>query len=132
MQFSNIIKALMRIYQQRWKMSDRIFPFTVQHIRRRIKSACHVADLGDGFSGHSIRVFMAQELAATGTESTSLMNAGRWTTSRMPARYTREQETRRGTVARYYGMGRQNSAHFLFKTDIPDQRVVRNHGTTAK
>ena len=51
-------------------------------------------------------VGMAQDLVAAGTDLTSLMSAGRWTTSRMPARYTREQEAGRGAVARYYGMGR--------------------------
>ena len=99
-------KALMRICLQGEKKSERIFPFTVQHIRRRIKAACQAAGLGDGFSGHSSRVGMAQDLVAAGTDLTSLMNAGRWTTSRMPARYTREQEAGRGAVARYYGMGR--------------------------
>ena len=96
----------MRICLQGQKKSDKMFPFTVQHIRRRIKAACQAACLRDGFSGHSSRVGMAQDLAAARTDLTSLMNAEHWTTSRMPARYTREQEAGRGAVVRYYGMGR--------------------------
>ena len=95
-------KALMRICLQGEKNSERMFPFTEQHIRHRIKAA----GLGDGFSGRRSRVGMAQDLVAAGTDLTSLMNAGRWTTSHIPAQYTREQEAGRVAVARYYGMGR--------------------------
>ena len=58
--------------------------------------------LGDGFTGHSGRVGMAQDLAATGVELPALMTAGRWKNSRMPARYTECQAAGRGAVARYY------------------------------
>ena len=58
--------------------------------------------LGDGFTGHSGRVGMAQDLAATGVELPALMTAGRWKNSRMPARYTERQAAGRGAVARYY------------------------------
>ena len=44
-------------------------------------------------------VGMAQDLAASGVE---LMTAGRWKSSRMPARYTERQAAGRGAVARYY------------------------------
>ena len=39
-------KALMRICLQGEKKSERIFPFTVQHIRRRIKAAYQTPDQG--------------------------------------------------------------------------------------
>ncbi len=45
---------------------------------------------------------MAQDLAAAGVELPALMNAGRWKSSRMPARYTEGQAAGRGAVARYY------------------------------
>ena len=82
------------------------FTHYYEHIRLRIQAACQAGGLGDGFSGHSSRVGMAQDLVAAGTDLTSLMNAGRWTTSRMPARYTQEQEAGRRIVTRYYRMGR--------------------------
>ena len=58
--------------------------------------------LGHGFTGHSGRVGMAQDLATTGVELLALMTAGRWKSSRMPARYTERQAAGWGTVARYY------------------------------
>ena len=58
--------------------------------------------LGDGFTGHSGRVGLAQDLAATGVELPALMTAGRWKSSRMPARYTEQQAAGRGAVPRYY------------------------------
>ena len=53
------------------------------------------AGLGKGFSGHSGRVGMAQDLAATGVELPALMTAGRWKSAKMPARYT-ERDSRSG------------------------------------
>ena len=44
----------------------------------------------------------AQDLAASGVELPELMTAGRWKSSRMPARYTERQAAGRGAVARYY------------------------------
>ena len=39
---------------------------------------------------------MAQDLAAEGAELPELMTAGRWKSSRMPARYTERQGAGRG------------------------------------
>ena len=47
-------------------------------------------------------VGMAQDLAASSVELPELMTAGRWKSSRMPARYTERQAAGRGAVARYY------------------------------
>ena len=71
-------------------------------VGNRIKAMTKVAGLGDGFSGHSARVGMAQDLSAAGTELGQLMNAGRWKTAEMPARYTENQALERGAVAGYY------------------------------
>ena len=57
------------------------------------------------FTGHSGRVGMAQDLARSGVELPELMTAGRWKSSRMPARYTERQAAGRGAVARYYQGG---------------------------
>lgn len=71
-------------------------------VSSRIAAMARAAGLGDGFSGHSPRVGMAQDLAANGASTTELMVAGRWKAHRMPAHYTREQAAGRGAVARYY------------------------------
>ena len=72
-------------------------------ISTRIAAVCREAGLGEGFSGHSPRVGMAQDLAAHGAGLVAIMNAGRWKSERMPAYYSRGQGAAQGAVARYYG-----------------------------
>ena len=68
-----------------------VFELSPQQIGRRVNAAAKAAGLGEGFTGHSGRVGMAQDLANTGTE--------------LPARYTERQAAGRGAVARYYQEG---------------------------
>ena len=79
-----------------------VFGLSPRQIGRRVQAAARAAGLGEGFTGHSGRVGMAQDLARTGVELPALMTAGRWKSSRMPARYTERQAADRGAVARYY------------------------------
>ena len=79
-----------------------VFGLSASQIGRRVNGAAKAAGLGEGFTGHSGRVGMAQDLAASGVELPELMTAGRWKSSRMPARYTERQAAGRGAVARYY------------------------------
>ena len=53
-------------------------------------------------SGHSLRVGMAQDLVASGVELPDLMQAGRWKSPEIPARYAERQLASRGAVARYH------------------------------
>ena len=71
---------------------------------RRMQRACEHAGLGPGFSGHSPRVGMVQDLSAAGGEMPALMETGRWETEAMVYRYTRSQAAYRSAVARYYGL----------------------------
>ncbi len=80
----------------------RVFGLSPNQISLRIKKAAATAGLGDGFSGHSPRVGMAQDLARIGVELPSLMTAGRWRSPTMPARYTRNETADRGAVAQFY------------------------------
>ena len=75
-----------------------VFGLSASQIGRRVKAAAKAASLvgWESFSGHSGRVGMAQDLAASGVELPELMTAGRWKTSRMPARYTERQAAGRG------------------------------------
>ena len=83
-----------------------VFGLRPNQISARIKQAAQAAGLGDGFSGHSPRVGMAQDLARAGTELPSLMNAGRWRSPTMPAHYTRNESAGRGAVAQFHGCKR--------------------------
>ncbi len=82
---------------------DSLFRLSAEQIGRRISIAAMAAGLGGGFTGHSARVGMAQDLARTGTELPALMTAGRWQSPTMPARYTRGERAGRGAIARFYG-----------------------------
>ena len=83
--------------------TDSIFSLHRNQISNRIKKAAQIAGLGDGFSGHSPRIGMAQDLAQAGTELHRLMVDGRWRSPRMPAHYIRKVSVARGAVAQYYG-----------------------------
>ena len=84
---------------------DRIFPLSPQQINRRIAAACAAAGLGDGYSGHSLRVGGAQAMAAANISLASIMESGRWQSSRMPARYTRYAAAARSGMAQLYAKG---------------------------
>jgi integrase len=56
-------------------------------------------------SGHSCRVGMAQDLAAAGFDVVAIMQAGRWTSAGMVARYVERLHVARGAVAQYYRKG---------------------------
>ena len=78
------------------------FRLSVSQISGHIKAATKIAGLGEGFSGHSARVCMAQYVSAAGAELPELMTAGRWDSPTMPAKDTEGQAAGRGAVARYY------------------------------
>ena len=80
----------------------KVFGLSSSQIGRRIARSCEVAGFAGAYSGHSPRVGMAQDLAANGAELPALMEAGRWDSPTMPARYTRSQAAERGAVASYY------------------------------
>ena len=84
----------------------RVFELSSNQISLRIKKAALAAGLGEGFSGHSPRVGMAQDLARIGVELPSLMTAGRWRSPTMPAHYTRNETADRGAVAQFYNYPR--------------------------
>ena len=60
------------------------------------QSGAEAAGLGEGYTGHSGRLGMAQDLVKSGVELPALMTAGRWKSSKMPARYTERQAADRG------------------------------------
>ena len=83
--------------------SDPVFGLAGQQISRRIAAACETAGLGQGFSGHSLRVGAAQALAGANISLAAIMETGRWQSSRMPARYTRNAAAAQSAMAKLYG-----------------------------
>ncbi|MDE2761314.1 MAG: tyrosine-type recombinase/integrase [Gemmatimonadota bacterium] len=99
--------ALRRIRRGSPPPDERVFGLkSGRAISNRIAAMAREAGLGEGFSGHSPRVGMAQDLTAAGAGLTAIMVAGRWKSERMPAYYSRAEDLERGAVARFYGAGR--------------------------
>lgn len=61
-------------------------------------------------SGHSARVGMAQDLVADGAGLPEVMQAGRWQSAAMVARYTARQAATRGAVAKWHAGRRRRRA----------------------
>ena len=74
------------------------FGLSPRQINRRIAAAARAAGVQGDFAGHSPRVGMAIDLAASGCELPALMTAGRWESPTMPARYTRAEGAGRGIL----------------------------------
>ena len=83
----------------------KVFGLSARQIGRRVKVVVRMAGLGEGCSGHSMRVGMAQDLSAAGAELSELITVGRWDSPTIPARYTDAQAAGRGAVDRYYQGG---------------------------
>jgi site-specific recombinase XerD len=76
---------------------------TVRDVPRILKRVAALAGIdASGISGHSCRVGMAQDLAAEGAELPAIMQAGRWKSPEMPARYAERMIAGRGAVAKFY------------------------------
>ena len=78
-----------------------VFGLSARQIGRRSQAEARAAGLGEGFTGHSGRVGMAQDLAATVVELPALMTAGPVQLQDAGALHG-AQAAGRGTVARYY------------------------------
>ena len=69
-------------------------------INVRLQRCVERAGLGTGYSGHSARVGMAQEMVADGASTAEIMQEGRWDSPAMVARYTQKLDAGRGAMAR--------------------------------
>ncbi len=79
--------------------TGRVFGLSGRQISRRIAANAAAAGLGEGFSGHSGRVGMAQTMTRKGAPIALIMRQGRWSSTIMVARYTRRQSA--GEALRY-------------------------------
>ena len=72
-------------------------------VYRRLKAMAHAAGLDGRITGHSPRVGMAKALTASGASTTAIMDAGRWSSATMVARYGAAESAAHGAVASLYG-----------------------------
>ena len=78
------------------------------------RAALALARLGiapAGVRGHSCRVGMAQDLVAAGFDLAAIMQAGRWQSAAMVARYTAAQQAERGAVAQFHARAAEGAEH---------------------
>ena len=71
-------------------------------IKRAAGAAGLPVDVVSRMSGHSCRVGMAQDLVEFGADLAGLMQAGRWKSPQMPARYSEGLAAKSGAVAQMY------------------------------
>ena len=95
-------EALMRLKPDSAEAGDRIFDMSPNTVNRRIKAAAQAAGINPAnISSHSLRIGMAQDLAASGIDLPGLLLAGRWNTDRMVARYIQNLTARHTPAAQY-------------------------------
>lgn len=81
---------------------QRIFLISANTLRRRLKAAAQQAGIDpEGITSHSLRVGMAQDLAADHTDIVAIMIAGRWKQPAMVARYIRNLAADHTPTAQY-------------------------------
>ena len=71
-------------------------------VKRMAERAGMALETVERVSGHSCRVGMAQDLVASGEDVAGVMQAGRWKSPLMRARYSARLQAKRGAVARLY------------------------------
>jgi integrase len=77
-------------------------------VARILKALAAAAGINPtGVSGHSLRVGTAQDMVAAGEDSQAVMQAGRWKSPAMPARYGERLAAGRNAVARLYERNRR-------------------------
>ena len=99
-------------------------PNTVRLIVKRWAAAVGIA--GERVSGQSLRVGMAQTLAAAGASLVEMQQAGRWKSPQMPAHYARGERAGRNAVARlvHGGPGYQRNKASESSADVK-RRTLR-------
>ena len=92
--------AIFRAVNKAGKAGDALAASEVSRILKRLAGRAGLDPAA--VSGHSCRVGMAQDLVASGAELPAVMQAGRWKSPTMPARYAEGMLAGRGAVARFY------------------------------
>jgi site-specific recombinase XerD len=88
---------LFRAVSRHGRIGGALHPDMVARLFRKL--AVRVRLDPSGVSGHSCRVGTAQDLVAAGVDLSAVMQAGRWKTPTMPARYAEHLLPARGAVA---------------------------------
>ena len=101
------------------KPEDKIFLIGKQQIANRIKAAAKHAGLQGRFSGHSLRIGTAIDLAVAGVELPAMMQAGRWDSVRNVSRYISQIQASNNAVSRL-----QNKRHPNIEADTEWRKLL--------
>lgn len=88
---------------------DTTKPLNVREASRIFQRVAATAEIGKAFSGHSARVGGAQDMTRADMSLAKIMQAGRWKSTRMPARYAEKELSTRA------GQGRREAINKLRK-----------------
>jgi len=103
--------AIFRRLVGQQRVGDRLHADIIADIYKRVARWIGMAAKQvNQISGHSIRVGAAQDLLSLNIDLGSIMQAGRWKSSRMPMRYGEEVLAARGGMARAAAAQGRNSA----------------------
>lgn len=78
-----------------------IFPKSIDTLRRRIRCLTRTVFKEDGYSGHSCRVGMVNDLVERGASLLAVQTVGRWRSQSMPAHYARNILAGQNAVAQF-------------------------------
>lgn len=95
------VAALRRWHGKALPKAGRIFEMSPGHIGSRIGTLAQRAGMGAGYSGHSLRVGVACDLADRGASEIEMARAGRWKSPTMPLLYAGRETAGRGAVKKY-------------------------------
>jgi integrase len=105
--------AIFRRLVGRNRVGDRLHADIIADIYKRVaRWVGMAAKQVNQVSGHSVRVGAAQDLLALNIDLASIMQVGRWKSSRMPMRYGEEVLAARGGMARAAEAQGRNSGSF--------------------
>jgi hypothetical protein len=80
------------------------------------------------YSGHSLRVGAAQDMAAVGIGTAAILQAGGWKDERMVRRYIRKLGALEGGMAQFFGRGAGQDHHPFSAGAAKPARVTKSGG----
>jgi site-specific recombinase XerD len=93
--------AVFRAVHRTGRLGGALASGDVARVLKKLARRAGLESAGE-VAGHSCRVGMAQDLVAANADLPAVMQAGRWKTAAMPARYAERLRASQGAVAQYY------------------------------
>ncbi len=116
--------AVFRLLLGQGRVGERLHPDIISDIYKRVARWIGMSEKQvNQVSGHSVRVGAAQDMLALNIDLGSVMQAGRWKSTRMPMRYGEEVLAVRGGMARA-AVAQGRAGYEAVRTDAPARRIT--------